>query len=433
MENLRAYLLALTARIGRGFPKRPPRYWLGAFAVLILSLVIEPWVEDLIAFDHLRNSLFQTLSVATMNRARPGAVKLLLIDDKDFWTDATLEHRQPTNRTYLAGIVRALTKLNASVIAIDFQIPVSERPGATADPGRYDLIEPSYQAETADLMGAVKDAASVHRVVLVRSLSRDARSLVADAVQIYGLCVRLTADGVWDNPGAPGFTLSPLQQRNISCGHVVVPKDAREIPPPGWVGQDGRIDSLSAAIARAVDPANMPDLSHRRYYATYVDPKVLSSKTTMLSGHELLDPHKEALASMLFQGNAVIVGAGWHDGRRADDPESVHDKHDTPAGAVPGVMIHLNSAAAVLERRLFPAIGTTWLYLINALLGTIAVIGFAAVTGWQWRVAALFGAAAILFALQWVTLNLFGIFLDAFIPVFSVGLHSIIERLVSRE
>jgi hypothetical protein len=107
--------------------------------------------------------------------------------------------------------------------------------------------------------------------------------------------------------------------------------------------------------------------------------------------------------------------------------------HDTPIGLTSGVLIHENFAEALLAHRRYPAVSADALHWLEFGFGLLAMIGFALSSNIWIRLTSLIGAALFLFVVQWVTLQFLGTFFEAFIPVFGVGLHSIIERLVYKD
>ena len=54
-----------------------------------------------------------------------------------------------------------------------------------------------------------------------------------------------------------------------------------------------------------------------------------------------------------------------------------------------------------------------------------AALVFAGIVALWARILAVLVAILVLFGVQWLTLQLFGTFLDAFVPVFALGLHAI--------
>src|SRR5579871_1735975 len=116
-ENLVGAARRLVARL----PKRRVGYWLSAALVFALTIWATPVIDQRLDLEAERNWVFQHLTHSATNPTQPGNVRLVIIRDDAFWK-APLNHRTPTNRHYLAGLMRALKTAGASVIALDFDL-----------------------------------------------------------------------------------------------------------------------------------------------------------------------------------------------------------------------------------------------------------------------------------------------------------------------
>ncbi len=412
------------------FPRRSAGYWFTASVVFVASTWTSPFVDARLNLTRERNWLFEHLSQSVTNPAAPRNVKLVLIGDDEFW-EGPLHHRVPTDRAYLARMIRALDAADASVIALDFDVRLPRR-SASVRPGDYAAVDAyaPYRAETDELVRAIDDVAQRRKIVLSKTIAGPIDgpfTLVDDAYQPYGLCIGLTGDGQWSNPGTSAFLLTPDAQRNISCGYIALMTDKRRVPPPASIkGQKGQLDSFSLAIVRARDPSAAPSFGARRFYASYIPRTLVKSPRTVVSAHDLLlDPEK---AKPVLQGWPVIVGADWS--QRAEGNGDKVDLHDTPIGKVNGALVHENLAEAVLSNRIFPAIDGKLLTAVDLLVAAAAAVWFAAFSSLWKRLMAVAAVICGLFLAQWLSLQLFGTFMDAFIPVFGLGIHAIADRLV---
>lgn len=436
MDRLKLLAGAALGWLLRILPKRPLSYWVLAFSILGLSIWISPFIDDTFNLVRARYWLFQNLTQSATNPAQFRDIKIVLIGDDEYWKwGGELAHRIPTNRTYLSRIVDALDRAGVSVIALDFdmRLPDPKAPGTAGDTGE---IEPAYRAETEALIASIAKAARNRPVVLARTILQHAGGayyVVADIYQPYGICNALIADGRWLSKGTPKFPLDDVARAHLSCGYIGLPRDMRQIPPPLDVGEKGRLDSFAYAMVRAKDPYVAPDLSSRNYYATYIPQDVVASSHVIVSAHDLLssDPAVAYRAADSLRGNLAIVGAGWH--KSAKGVGELNDTHMTPIAETNGALIHANFAEAIMSGRHYPAVSSEALHWLEFAFGVVAVIGFAISQNIWIRVASLVGAAIALFAIQWLTLQVLGTFFDAFIPVFGVGLHAIVERLISRD
>ena len=411
--------------------KQSPSYWATALVILAGTVWLRPLVDQNTIFNlsSERNWLFQHLASSATNRAVPRQVKLVMIGDDEYW-DGPLHHRVPTDRGYLAALLLALDAADPSVIALDFdgRLPHADAPGLLRDYKEVDAYAP-YVTETDALVHAIATVASNRKVVLSKTLIGPPDGpfhLGSDIYQPYGICTRLTGDGEWLNPGTPEFPLTtPAARENISCGYIRLMDDRRRVPPPLTVeGQAGKLDSFPVAIARAKSPSAIPAPWNRPFYGTYISVGDMARNT--MSAHDVFsDPRA---ARKMLQGNIVIVGAGWN--QRASASGDLVDQHETPIGSVSGAAIHANLAETVLSGRSIASLPEWGLMVAEIAIGLIAIAVFA-MTSTAWiRLAALLASMALLFLLQWLILNLFNAFFDAYLPVACLGLHAIIERLI---
>src|SRR5208282_970912 len=189
-------------------------------------------------------------------------VKVVIIRDDEYW-DGDLHHRVPTDRAYLARLLRALDTADASVIALDFdeRLPHTGAPGTLGDYGEIDSYKP-YRDETDELVRAIGEIAERRKIVLSKTIDGPTDGpfrLGGDIFQPYGICTKLIGDGQWLNPGTPQFKLSPVAQKNISCGYIRLMDDRRRVPPPAKItGQSGVLDAFPLAIVRARAPDAVP-------------------------------------------------------------------------------------------------------------------------------------------------------------------------------
>jgi CHASE2 domain-containing sensor protein len=427
-------VIARLRRLGSGLagkiPRRAARYWLTALAVFVTALWTAPFIDGRLELTRERSWLFQQLSHATTNPTQPRNVKLLLIGDDEFW-DGALHHRTPIDKSYVAQLVRRLDEAEASVIALDFDVRLAS-PGRAVPPGDYvavDSYEP-YRIETDALIRAIDDVAQRRKIVLSKTIlgpTGGPFTLGADICQPYGICVHLGADGQWVNPGTPEFPLTQVAQRNLSCGYIALMPDKRQVPPPAQVeGEARRLDSFPLAIVRARDPAAAPAFASRPYYASYISEDLAMNPRITVSAHDLLADQLKARS--VLQGWPVIVGEAWH--QRAKGSGGLVDVHETPIGPVVGALVHENMAEAMLSNRIYPGLNGHGLLFMEALVGVLAALVFAAFTALWMRVLVVVASMALLFFIQWLTLQLFGVFFDAFIPVLGLGLHAIIDRMI---
>ena len=409
----------------REFLRHDIGYWVTAAVILAVSTWLGPSIEGIFNFSDVRNWLFQHLAQSVTNPAAARSVKLVFISDDEFWL-GSLHHRSPTDRTYLGKVIKALDEFGASIIALDFDLRVPD-PDAIVTPGDYSDIDPykPYRDETDQLVRVIDDVATRRKLVLVKTFyygNDGGYRFEGDAFQAYGICNRLNRDGSWQNPGTKEFPLMPQAQKNIFCGYIALETDKRLVPPPIKIsGEVGKLDSFPFAIARAHDPKHPPSLANRAYYSTYITDKVADNPNVTLVAADVI--HDPKGAGAILRGNPVIIGAGWH--VHSYGRGQLIDIHDTPIGAINGSLIHENMAEALMSNRIYPALPAGYLGALEVGAGVIAALVFAGIVALWARILAVLGAILVLFGVQWLTLQLFGTFLDAFVPVFALGLHAI--------
>lgn len=406
-------------------------YWALALAVILVSMLAAPQLETYLPISKVRNWLFQHLSDSAFNPAEPQNVKLLIIEDDQYWF-GDLHHRSPVDRRYLAKLVKLLdtSGINPLLIALDFDVRLPD-PGLPGTPGDFSQIDETYRAETDDLVHAI-EAAAAHgrRVVLAHTIARSEQDglfeLEPDTYQPYGLCARPRSDGTWVNQEVPDFSLDHTAERNISCGYIALPFETRQFPPIVSLKDGGQIDSFALAIVRTQNPRLANQIGTGTFYTTYIPDDVWADPTVVVSASRLLAGDPEVRQTL--SGKIVIIGAGWHD--RAAGRGMQVDLHDTPIGPISGALIHANFVEAALAHRHFSVAPAWLLHVFEILFSAFAAVLFAAYTPLWAKMATLVGLFAFLIAIQWVTLHLFSAFLEAFVPMFGVALHSIGHRLL---
>jgi len=419
-------------RAGEKRFRHGPGYWITAAVILAVSTWLSPTIETFFNFDGARNWLFERLAQDVTNPAAARDVKLVFIKDDAYWK-GPLHHRSPTDRTYLARIVRALDAADAGIIALDFDLRLAD-PDVDIQPGDYakvDAYKP-YRDETDQLVRAIDEVAQRRKIVLVKTFGYgdDGYQFEGDAYQAYGICNKLNRNGTWQNPGTPEFPLSPAAARNIYCGYIALMPDKRRVPPPIEIsGEPGKLDSFPFAVARARNTIFAPSLQDKEYYGTYITENVMDNPRIAVSATTLLgDPAK---VRRMLQGEPVIVGAAWH--LHAVGRGAMVDIHDTPIGPVNGTLIHENMAEALMNDRIYPALSAPYLQWIEVAAGIVAALVFAMASVLWTRLATIAFVVAVLFAAQWLTLQLFGTFVDAFVPVFALGIHAVVGLMTEPE
>ena len=124
----------------------------------------------------------------------------------------------------------------------------------------------------------------------------------------------------------------------------------------------------------------------------------------------------------------VIVGGQWHLTQLGLGPEV--DTHDTPIGRINGAVIHENFVEAILDGRSYGYVPEWLLAALEVMFGIAAALVFAAYAGFRVKLAVFAGLTLGLLFIQWVMLQVFGTFFEAFLPLLGLWLHSVMERFV---
>jgi CHASE2 domain-containing sensor protein len=409
---------------------RRPRYWIGAVFVLVLSYLAAPRVYDLVQLAEWRARLFQFLIEANWKPLVPHFVKVVLIEDDEYWTGSP-SGRRPIKRDYLAQLVDKFVKTNVRVIALDFDLRL---------PDPLDFRVPlAYKDETDKLILSIINAAEKgKKVVLAKTIWRTDSTncetkcrLEPDIYEPYGICTLLRRDGQWVNPGAPPkFAISDQAKKNLTCGYIALPNDRLMIAGQLELDDGSYIDSLALALARAVDPELVNDFvsssSSEASYYSYISETKFAHYNASLSARELLNTVEPELESK-FKQPAVLIGGHWSLFAYNRGPRV--DTHTTPIGYSVGAYVHANFTEALLDNRTFAA-SPWWFSEISELFfGVIAMSLFAAIANLWMEIATVVVLSLVLVIIEWVALQQFGLFVDAFIPLLALWLHSIYERL----
>ncbi len=217
MDRLQTIITAVRHAAWTLLRRRSPGYWFTAAFILVLSIWVTPYVDDYFRVVDLRYWLFQHLNQSATNPALPRLVKLVMIRDDEFF-GSELAHRTPTNRAYLAKVVKALDRADASVIAVDIDLRLPDQ-DIVAQPGDYARIEDAYRAETETLITAIDEVARNRPVVMTRNVVWGETAIAWEPTRWSPtgyVCVRApTADGTI--PAPTDFRLPATQAKTFSA------------------------------------------------------------------------------------------------------------------------------------------------------------------------------------------------------------------------
>jgi CHASE2 domain-containing sensor protein len=377
--------------------KKSLLYWISGIVVIGLGL----WTSHLAVHYDLwkapRRVVYKFLTDRFPDAQRPIRTVLVLVDDDEYWRGYPAG-RRPTKRDYLANLMSATAAAKPAVIALDFSL---RSPSADGNP----IDNPDYRQETLKLVQAVNQAAaSGCSVVLPRTMDlKDDGSFTIDSA-------------VYD---ADEFPADRVYQ-----GYVNLPEDDRRVAFTQITSRDGRtIDSFAQAIVRADD----------------IDVSLVNSDGTLPFGRfARLKQFRRVLASDVLRqdqrvlrklaNKIVIIGGLWH--QDAWNRGDFIDMHDSPAGKLPGMVLHANYAENILQSHLY----WEWKKILSHILELLGalVVGFvfALEVGWWAKALAVISIAALLALVGIFSILLFAVVFDFFIPVVLIAAHGVLAPFV---
>lgn len=396
------------------------RYWVTAALVLAFSLAVAPRVEEFLHLQKFQYGVYQRLSELAPRPLLPRSLKVVLIQDDEFWLGPP-SGRRPLKRKYLADLVRALDEANVRAIALDFDL-------RTPDPSSA-RVPPEFEEETLALVRTLGDVAQRRKVILARTIwydenERRGAKLEPDIYNAFGICVQPRGDGSWENPGSPAAPLTPDARANISCGFVALPTDLRLLPGRLELSDGTTIDSFSLAVARARNPELVGDISTSARFGSYIPHEVLWRTTVSAASIRQRDPPTMAR----LQSEVVIVGGAWR--TLAHGRGASVDTYETPVGPEFGALIHANFAEAMLDSRVFVNTPGWLMRVLEIAFSVLASALFALFPKVVAKLGILAAVSVFLIAMQWVVLHALGVVFESLVPVFGLWLHSVIERLI---
>lgn len=404
-----------------------PIYWLTACLIFGLSVGAAPYLYDRLGLSGARSRLFQYLLELDPRPLVPRYVKVVIIDDEEFWKGYP-SGRRPIKRDYLATIIDKVAECHARVIAIDFDVRLPNPESEVSE------IPEDYQIETDKLIASICKAAERQQIVLSRTIWAGVHGyrLEPDIYQPYGICTQPDSDARWENPGTKTTRIPIGVANNITCGYIALPYDPLLIPGRLNLSDGNAIDSFALAVTKAVNPRLVEEFVRRKggreTYGNYISPAKFKEYDAIIPSAVLLSATKEELYSKL-NAQVVIVGGDWSS--LANKRGRGVDMHSTPIGDLPGAFVHASYIEALLDSRSFRG-APPWVPTIAEILfGLIAALIFAAAGNLFTLLVALMTVSLILILFEWFALHQLGMFFDALIPLAALWLHSVYDRLLA--
>jgi CHASE2 domain-containing sensor protein len=376
-------------------------HWIVAAPLIAGGIFLSKHWDDTNYDLAVRYRIFQLLQSMVPREVRPNRVAIVQIGDREFWR-GELAHRTPIKRDYLAKLILALDSAGPAVIAIDHNF-------RSPDPSGRMVEDPAYLKETEALLRAV-DAVSARRSVVLPS-SFDYRDFLNGR---YRLDSAIYSQHAFND--------------NVSTGYTNLLLDLRRVPITWRIqGLQDPARSFSLAMALAVDP-ELPFPRRQEVQDRYVilgrfeglkDFRPISVDATDVLAQ------KDGAWRRVVKNRIAIIGATCRkDGFALGD---YVDSQATPAGIIPGVLVHANYVEAWLNYRV---IGLIPRWTSDALELLIALIISWSFIGSRERLRSLAITLLGTVFVSYVLLVNLNIFFDWYLPVLIAVLHGFVEQVI---
>lgn len=384
-------------------------HWARMLALLFVGIYAGHELKDAERFTDLKFALYQKqMQLLHIGHLYPRRTALVLLNDDDFYGDV-FQQRAPINRAGLAQILDRLNQVGVGTVVLDFDL-------RSPKPQNPHFIFPSYQAENAVLSEAFKRiCADGRNLVLASELDEgpDDKYVVLPSI----------------------YTAALPQLPCVTTGYLQLPVDMRTVPGPAQLSGGGYVDSLSLATVKVVDPIAYGDATRKVddtfRFGQFLSPGDYSARNGrqfIFSGQDLNRLDLATLRSQLAD-KIVLVSGNWS--LRNYGSGNLIDMHPSPGGVMPGAMLHANYIEALLDRTgTFNGITDVMAELLeSALVIVLAVVGVLNIHGfWKWGAFAIGMMLSLL--LTYVLLQNLGLFLDFFIPLLMIAVHTLFEEFL---
>lgn len=327
---------------------------------------------------------------------------MVLISDEEFWR-GELANRLPLDRDYLAKLLDKLKDADPAVIAFDlnFQSPM---PDGTLN------VNPKYARETQNFLNKVKEVSQGQKgipIVLPKTVRfRDG--------------YYFTESDVFD-----GFDFGDSK---VYFGHILLPFDYRKVPLALTMKNGDSVDSFAEAIVRidnneALKPISAEGKLPFGYYLSELQfPRVFA--------RQVIGSDNTVFATL--NKKIVIVGGVWRPNSYGRGEQV--DTHFTPAGPLPGALMHANFVESLLHRRTSEPWHNRAVIVLDIILALTVAIVFAFIPGKprRWlilKTLLVVFIAVVLFGVSYLLWRNLGLFYDSFIPGMLVLGHGAYEQI----
>jgi CHASE2 domain-containing sensor protein len=294
-------------------------------------------------------------------------ITIVEIDDNAY-RSPPVSMRTPTNRTYLANLIRNAAEADAVVIALDFNLAsTAQRPAPGEDPEEL-------RNDDEALFEAIQSATGRKIPVVLSTV------LVSDKHGHWKRLPNIFADSRLPLCPPEGDTSPP---GCVSLGHINMPIDKRQIALQmeafDWRDQPPLkpYDSLALATVTAYetelqapsrtrnDPVIARSMPQEFVYGRFVP----DSTFLKIPAQELAE--NTEMAKSRCRHHIVIIGAVWH--KVTGEPV---ENFRGPIGHAPGVYFHANYVETLLENRYQEGVPVWFALVFDALVGISLYVAY---------------------------------------------------------
>jgi CHASE2 domain-containing sensor protein len=129
-----------------------------------------------------------------------------------------------------------------------------------------------------------------------------------------------------------------------------------------------------------------------------------------------------------LRGKTVLIGGSWHAYAYGRGP--MVDSHSSPVGSIPGVFLHANYAAAILDGRTHPPAPNVFGRSVDAITLILLAVLFALPMGWGRRWLWIGNLTIGLAIVSYVFWQNFGVFLETTIPAVFLLVHALLDEYI---
>jgi CHASE2 domain-containing sensor protein len=377
-------------------------YWARVVVVSCLGLLLSRWLSDNSPrwAQGMQLPVYQVLSTSGPREAEFQHLAIVEITDEEFWK-GELAGRRPVKRAYIANLVTHLCNQGAQVVALDFDLRSPLPDGSL-------LNHPDYKEETDTLARAIQRTPPSCKIVLARTLH----------------CPDPPAGACTSEPSV--LDSYAFDANRVSWGYINLPADARQIPLRRANVAHGTLDSFAQAIAIADSPqlAAKLRLPQDFRYGSFISLKAFEDAHAVFTAQDVLRDTSTGSADLMHK--TVVVGGAWHANEYGRG--LLIDSHAAPVGPVPGVFLHANYAAALLDGRAYPQASRAFSVVVDVLALALVAVIFALPASWarRWTRIAMF--AVILGVVSYLFWQNLGVFLEITVPVILLLCHALVDE-----